>query len=271
MKRIIILILVLCTLNTSATYGQSKQKVAVYVTGGEDDSINEFLSELLVNAFINNGKYTVVDRSASLLAEVDKEQKFQRSGNVADNEVSRLGKQSSVQLVCMVTVKDVLEGKKYVSAQLIDVESGEIINTAGATLSSMNELMKATKDITAKLTSETADKQAGYVITGKFAVQIARSESPDWETANATAQSSTTGEFNDWRLPTIDELSLIFGDRDKIWNNDEPFDFMAGAWSSDSCDGGHKYLAGNEGENFCSKDMKTDCQPVAICVRDIKE
>jgi hypothetical protein len=158
MKRITILILALSTLSVSAAFGQEKQqqqKVAVNVSG-EDAAINEMLSGGLSFAFIRNGKYSVIDRSASFLAESSKEQKYQQTGNVDANDILRLGEQFGVQLLCMVMVKDVAEGKKYVYARLIDVETGAIINTASATLSSIDESMNVAKDIVAKLTGETA-------------------------------------------------------------------------------------------------------------------
>ncbi|MDR3328318.1 MAG: hypothetical protein LBT04_09475 [Prevotellaceae bacterium] len=166
MKRITILILALCTISANVAFGQDikqqQQKVAMCVSGGQDAGINEMLSDFLLSAFISNGKYSVITRSASFLAELKKEQKYQQTGNVSDTEMSRLGRQFGVQLVCMITVKDVAEGKKRVSARLINIETAEIIKIANAisALSSMDELMNVAQDITAKLTSETVKENA---------------------------------------------------------------------------------------------------------------
>lgn len=137
MKRIIILMLAL--MSASAVFGQ--QKVAVFVTGEQDAGINKVLGDQLVAAFVESGKYTAIERT----------------GTVDDKELSRLGMQFGVQLVCVAEVKDVF-GQKYISAQLINVESAQVIHSANAVSSSnsMDELMKAIKSIAKVLTGETA-------------------------------------------------------------------------------------------------------------------
>jgi|GEM_PF-2295536 len=151
-------------------FGQH-QKVAVYVTGGQDAGINKVLGDQLVAAFANSGKYIAIERTSSFLAELGKEQNYQRTGAVDDNELSRLGKQFGVQLVCVAEVSEVesfnskdLFGRsnttnnKYVSARLIDVESAEVINTSNASssLGNMKELLKVSQSITKELTGKTS-------------------------------------------------------------------------------------------------------------------
>ena len=140
----------------SVIFGQ-QQKVAVYVIGGQDAGINKVLGDQLVAAFANSGKYIAIERTASFLAELSKEQNYQYTGAVDFNELSRLGRQFGVQLVCVVDVSNVF-GQKYVSAHLIDVESAEVTNTANVTnsLSSMNELMTAAQSIARTLTGKTS-------------------------------------------------------------------------------------------------------------------
>jgi hypothetical protein len=205
-------------------YGQSitPKKVAVYVTGGQNAGINKVLGDQLVAAFVNSGKYIAIERTASFLAELHKEQNYQQTGNVDDNEISRLGKQFGVHLVCVADVSDVF-GQKYVSARLVDVESAEVINTANISspLSKMEELMEVTKNITATLTGKTAKEKAaeaaketaarekGYLIVGNLAVQINTSAGTDWASANRMAQQSRLAGYSNWRLPTMAELTQI--------------------------------------------------------------
>jgi stalled ribosome rescue protein Dom34 len=68
-----LLILLLAIMSTSISYSQTKQKVAVYVTGAEE-GINEFMGAYLVDAIVNSSNYLAVERTADFLRELNKEQ-----------------------------------------------------------------------------------------------------------------------------------------------------------------------------------------------------
>lgn len=228
MKRYLIII-VLAALSLTAMAQQ--KKVAVYVTG-QQSGINKVLGDQLVAAFAKSGKYIAIERTASFLAELGKEQNYQRTGAVDDNELSRLGKQFGVQLVCVADVSDVF-GEKYVSARLIDVESAEVVNTSNANskLDSMNELLKVAENIAKELTSKTVHEKAAEAA----AIQKANEETEKmlseaftkgymrienlYVTTSSTyvrrnqlsslASECRIGGFSDWRLPTNAELQLM--------------------------------------------------------------
>ncbi|MDR2836186.1 MAG: hypothetical protein LBV69_08355 [Bacteroidales bacterium] len=170
MKKLIILILALIC--AGMVFGQTQQKVAVYVTGNQEAGINKILGDQLVSAFVKSGKYTAIERTSSFLTELSKEQSYQRTGNVDDNELSRLGKQFGVQLVCIADVSDVF-GEKYVSARLIDVESAEVINTSNASspLKTINDLMQVAEKISKELAGKTGKEQ---VVDNEQALEEAR-------------------------------------------------------------------------------------------------
>ena len=157
---------------TAFTQNNQRSKVAVYMTG-PNSGINKVLGDQLVAAFSQSNKYVAIERTASFLAELSKEQRYQRTGAVSDNEISRLGKQFGVQLVCVVDISDVF-GQKYVSARLIDVENAEVVNTANtnSSLNSMDELMRVSDSLKGQLFSEMADSSEqrkapqGYVDLG---------------------------------------------------------------------------------------------------------
>ena len=103
--------------------------MAVYVAG--DDEINGIMGDYLVDEIAHDGKYIAVERTASFLNEMHKEQSYQQSGSVDDSEISRLGKQFGVDYVCVATPFD-LWNEKYISARMIDVERAEVIATSSA-------------------------------------------------------------------------------------------------------------------------------------------
>lgn len=125
MKKILIILLSLLSLTMFA----QQKKVAVYVTG--NDPINSIMGDHLVDGIAHDGKYIAVERTASFLDELVKEQSYQQTGAVDDNEISRLGKQFGVDYVCVATPFDVW-GEKYISARMIDVERAEVIATSSA-------------------------------------------------------------------------------------------------------------------------------------------
>lgn len=125
MKRVLILLLSVLSLTVFA----QQKKVAVYVTG--DDPINSIMGDHLVDGIAHDGKYIAVERTASFLNELVKEQSYQRTGAVDDSELSRLGKQFGVDYVCVATPFNVW-GEKYISARMIDVERAEVIATSSA-------------------------------------------------------------------------------------------------------------------------------------------
>lgn len=124
MKKIFSIIL-LTALSLTAVAQQ--KKVAVYVTG-EQSGVSKVLGDQLVAAFAKSGRYTAVERTTSFLAELSKEQSYQRSGAVSDSDIARLGYQFGVQYVCVADITDVF-GETYISARLIYVETAEIVNT----------------------------------------------------------------------------------------------------------------------------------------------
>lgn len=226
MKKLFIILLSVFSLTAFA----QQKKVAVYVTG-EQTGLNKVLGDQLVSAFADGGKYIAIERTASFLSELGKEHSYQRTGAVDDNEISRLGKQFGVQLVCVADVSEVF-GEKYISARLIDVESAEVINTANASskLDSMQELLKATQAIARDLNDKTVQEriaeastqqdsenkenkmkktlEMGYIQVGNIYATISYSRVP-WKDARSIAAECQIGGMLGWRVPTVTEYDMV--------------------------------------------------------------
>lgn len=227
MKKLLIILLSAVALTAVA----QQKKVAVYVTG-EQTTISKVLGDELVKAFAKSGKYAAIERTKYFLAELGKEQAYQRSGAVDDKEIARLGVQFGVQLVCVADVSDVF-GEKYVSTRLIDVESAEVVNTSNATskLDNMHELLKVTEGLAKELTAKTVQEKAaeaaakqkeneaiermlnesftkGYIKINNIYVATSKSKLK-WKDVDTAVSNCRIGGFSDWRLPTLTELSEI--------------------------------------------------------------
>lgn len=228
MKKLFILLLSVLSLTAFA----QQKKVAVYVTG-QQSGINKVLGDQLVAAFAKSGKYIAIERTASFLAELGKEQNYQRTGAVDDNELSRLGKQFGVQLVCVADVSEVF-GEKYISCRLIDVESAEVINTSNASspMTNMKELLDVSNILAQELTSKTVQEKAadawalkkekeatekmllqgfenGYIKCGNLYATVTWPRTEMYNLEGAVVKPCRIGGFDDWRIPTITELAVV--------------------------------------------------------------
>lgn len=137
-------------------------KVAVYVVKNEEGkNIGRVLGDKLVAGFTNSGRYIAIERTNSFLSQLNKEQKYQRTGAVDDSDISRLGKQFGVQYVCVADISDVF-GEKYVSARLIDVETAEVINShdVGGKLDNMSSCLNLANEIATNLSKGSFKEQA---------------------------------------------------------------------------------------------------------------
>ena len=154
MKRLITkAILILISIFVSfVAWGQTGQKVAVYVTGADGEGINEFIGAYLVDAIVNRSDYQAVERTADFIRELNKEQEYQRTGAVDDGQISQLGQQFGVQLVCVAKVAKVGD-RQFVSARLIDVETATVKKSTKPVFFTMNNIDKSCSEIAISLVS----------------------------------------------------------------------------------------------------------------------
>lgn len=160
---------------------QNQKKVAVYVIG-EDAGLNNVLGSKLVSAIARSKEYTAIERTAAFLAELSKEQKYQRTGTVDDSELSRLGKQFGVQYVCVAAVSEAFN-EKYLSARLIDVESAQVERTASSSgaIQDVSTAINAAETVSNELLSSfgknrqsNAKKVAVYIVKNDAAINVGR-------------------------------------------------------------------------------------------------
>ena len=142
-------------LSLSLVVMAQKPKVAVGAVGDEPKNFKALngLSTKLTEAIVNSGKYTAVDRSDDILKQLGKEHVYQRSGRVDDEQIKELGKQFSVQYLCIVRSSELKAGEYQLSARLVDVETAEI-TSMGSELSNLKdtkELMRVAEVLVTKL------------------------------------------------------------------------------------------------------------------------
>lgn len=117
----------------------SRYNLAVYAAGLQDgQNISATIKSIAQNTAITNltgrGNYQLIERSGEFLKQIEEEQKFQLSGDVADAQISKIGESFGAQKICVISIA--IDGDYlYVAARIVDVvtktsfESGEAENT----------------------------------------------------------------------------------------------------------------------------------------------
>ncbi|MDR1594424.1 MAG: WG repeat-containing protein [Prevotellaceae bacterium] len=108
--------------NVTTTAG--KRKLAVYVTKSSGVFQGKTVSLRLIQNFTNSGIYAAVDRTSDFQKEIG----YQYTGKVDDRQLTRLGRQLGINLVCVV---DVLS-TDYTDVRMVNVETGIIVATSQA-------------------------------------------------------------------------------------------------------------------------------------------
>lgn len=145
MKKISLIIMLLMAFAMAATAQNKKMKIAVMdFKAGVGVNANEVegLSDMLINTMYESGKFNIVERSQ--INQVLKEQKFQGS-ELTNEQLAQVGRILGVESVLIGTVNFLAEhknldgsvtGEYNVDVRAVDVESGEVVTTAGAAKSS---------------------------------------------------------------------------------------------------------------------------------------
>ncbi|MBQ6067878.1 MAG: hypothetical protein IJK84_00100 [Bacteroidales bacterium] len=151
-KIVICAILIIVSLCCSA-----QTKVAVYVTSSDDTEkgILKIIGSELTSAIVATKEYSAVERTSDFLSKIAEEQAFQRTGAVDDAQISALGKQFGVDMVCVVDVikfKDIY----YINARLIDVEKATVFATSreSSSLADMNSIISMSENLANSLFSK---------------------------------------------------------------------------------------------------------------------
>lgn len=133
-----------------------KKKVAVYVTGESEieSSYKKVIGSKMVSEITKSSGFSAVERTADFLAALTKEQDYQTSGAVKDNQIVKIGQQFGVRYVAVVDVSELFEAL-FISTRMIDVQTGEIISSAedSKAVNGMAELTSISEGVAKKLIS----------------------------------------------------------------------------------------------------------------------
>ena len=123
MKKLLVILLSAVALTAMAQ--NEVKKVAILPVVDENNSIKEYvkfmLREDIADAINKTPGYIVLERVD--LSKVLDEQKFQRTGNVSDEEIKKLGVMSGAQYVLIANAVPVDNQNILISAKIVNVET----------------------------------------------------------------------------------------------------------------------------------------------------
>ena len=175
MKKFSLIIMLLITFAMVATAQNKKMKIAVMdFKAGVGVNANEVegLSDMLINTLFETKKFDIVERSQ--LYEVLKEQKLQ--GELTVQQCVQVGRILGVESVLIGTVNFLAEhknldgsmtGEYNVDIRAVDVESGQILTTAGAAKSSSSTYRALMERIARQLAENLMDEKPEVVVLRK--------------------------------------------------------------------------------------------------------
>jgi hypothetical protein len=158
-----ILILMLAVMSTIAVWGQTKQTIAIYVTGGKTDGDNKMLEMRLKSAIVKSENYAAVERTTDFLNQLRREQKYQTSGAVDDKQLARLGKESGAKYVCVAEIMPVEGSNYFITARLIDVEKAAVHAVADGSdeIKDSQTMLRMSENVAKKLLESAAANKSG--------------------------------------------------------------------------------------------------------------
>lgn len=152
-KLSLVLLALIATMCVQAQTG--KQKVAVYVSGNVENNYKKIISIKAVSRISRCENYAAVERTDAFLDVLAKEQDYQLSGEVRDDQIAELGVRFGVRYIAVFEATQ-LDDTGLISARMIDVESGMIIKSADTSrkIKSIDDWAAMTNNVAYRLVSK---------------------------------------------------------------------------------------------------------------------
>ena len=202
---------------TSMVFAQKSIAVSTFdITGGAVSSEEaEAITELFISELVSTGKVNVVDRAN--FDKIIKEMKFQSSDWSNSEKTAALGNAVNANMVVRGQIIK-LGSKMYLSSTIIDVKTANILSSAREQFYSLDDIFGLLTNF-AKKTVEGLSLKIGdigpgggivFYIEGQKAYEVSESlGEANWETAKKLCKDFRGGGYDDWYLPTMDELNLV--------------------------------------------------------------
>jgi len=190
-------------------------KTAVLTFTATSQAFSDYIIDELATALSANRNLQVIDRQHT--DAIRKEFNIQFSGDVSDEEVKSIGKQLGAQYVVTGSLVDIGNAYRFrVAAINIETAVREGASSLNININDPQVVFLLTgQRVTTPIVYRIGDKGPGggtvfYARDGKYMECSGELGSHNWQTAVTMAQNYDGGGFSNWRLPTKDELNLMY-------------------------------------------------------------
>lgn len=128
MKKFLLLTLLAFVTTIYAQAQQNKEKVAVYVSGNIRSNFKQIISSKAVSRISRSENYVAIERTKAFVDILAKEQDYQLSGEVCDDQIAAVGMRFGVRYVAVFEASQSYD-TGFISARIIDVENSTIIKS----------------------------------------------------------------------------------------------------------------------------------------------
>ena len=228
-------------------YSQEKPKLAVvdFMPGiGVCESQVNGLSDMLINALFDLGKFSIIERTQ--IEQVLKEQGFQKS-SLSSPQLTKVGQILGVNYILAGTVNFIVtditteqiqtgmaSGEFNIDIRIIDVSNGEIIATAGTTKTSSQTYRSLMPELSEEINERLNKASSGGVIELLGFLYVSPNEfdamRKNINSIVSMLNKSNYCGYNDWRIPTSSEADIL-----------STFGIKVGYVKCSECDGTGRY------------------------------
>jgi TolB-like protein len=232
MKKVILLICITAFAWVGNMQAQDRMKIAVMdfkAGAGVEQSEVTGISSILTTYLNDTKKFTIVERTQ--IDEVISEQGFQYS-SLTNRQMIKLGEILNAQKIVVGDV-NIVGGQYNIDARILDVETGNMDSGAGEMWvkgTSYREVMrKVAQTLVLKMDfpvsqstpAEIANPNKGKVVTLYNYLHVYPEDLGSFPSVPNTVINAINSDaphgYNDWRIPTTEEMALIKANRSKIY------------------------------------------------------
>jgi formylglycine-generating enzyme required for sulfatase activity len=195
-RKFLIILLALC----AVVAAQGKPTIAVYPQPAQKEALDsetmEALCTKILNALEANEYFQGIERTAEIVAAINKELATQVSNNSDDRDIAKISERFKADFLCVVVVRKVL-GEYQVDARIVEGKTArrEFTGEATGEINKMADLQKMANDVVEKMFhGEVARRKLNEILSRKSGTPGSGSGGQPAATPPEKRSESSTGK-----------------------------------------------------------------------------